>query len=149
MHSLLKFIYGIIVFTILYFILKTFLSVYYTPGVTTLYNSPVTQQLFPNAMNKLFPTWGYGRLGMYDGQPFKYGQGSFYPESGPAYQPTKYGYGGPSPSGGERKTFPIPKEVPVGYWGYSPEPVKSVTVPIYENETIPEQQTVEVGWWGD
>ena len=108
--NLLTFIYGTILALIIYYVITSMYSVYYTPGTNTLYNSPITQQLFPNAMNKMFPTWGYNRAGMYDGQKFKFGQGSFYPSTGNGYKPTKYGYGGPSPSGGERPTLPIPKE---------------------------------------
>lgn len=149
-NKLLTYLYGLVLGIIIFLVIRWVYSVYYTPGVRMLYNSPVTQQLFPNAMNKVFPTWGYNRLGMYDGQEFKYGQGSFYPESGPAYKPTKYGYGGPSPEGGERKSFPIPKEVSVGYWGKSPSiPRASVEVPVYGSGAIPSQESIEIGWWGD
>jgi hypothetical protein len=83
------YIYGAVVvvalFVALYFFIRSMYSVYYTPGTTVIYNSPQAQQLFPNAMNKLFPTWGYNKAGMYDGQPFKFGQGSFWPESGKGF----------------------------------------------------------------
>jgi hypothetical protein len=147
--NLLTYIYGLVLGVILFLFVRRMYSVYYTPGVRTLYNSPVTQQLFPNAMNKLFPTWGYNRLGMYDGQAFTFGQGEFYPESGKGYKPSKYGYGGPSPSGGERKTLPIPKEVSVGWWGYLPTPKQPVAVPVYGEETIPTPKEIEVGWWNN
>jgi len=141
--------YGAIILIILYLTVQAIYSVYYTPGVRTLYNSPVTQQLFPNAMDKLFPTWGYNKVGAYDGQVFKFGPGQFYPESGPSYKPNKYGYGGPSPEGGERKSLPIPKEVPVGWWAHSPEPKKPIHINIVGSDTIPEQTEIQVGWWND
>jgi hypothetical protein len=146
---LLTYIYGITLAFILFYVVISLYSVYYTPGTNTLYNSPITQQLFPNAMNKLFPTWGYNKAGMYDGQPFTYGQGSFWPKSGQGYRPTKYASGGASPEGGMRPTLPIPKEVEVGWWSHSPKPRVTTTVPVYGEESIPTQKTIEVGWWND
>jgi hypothetical protein len=147
--NLLTYIYGTIVGVVLFLFVRYLYSVYYTPGVRSLYNSPVTQQLFPNAMNKIYPLWGYNQAGMYDDQPFKFGADRFYPESGPGYKPSKYGSGGASPEGGMRPTLPIPKEVEVGWWSHSPQPVQSVQVPVYGSETIPEPKKIEVGWWNN
>ena len=147
--NLLTYIYGTVLGVALFLFVHYLFSVYYTPGVRTLYNSPVTQQLFPNAMNKIYPLWGYNKAGMYDDQPFKFGANQFYPKSGPAYQPTKYGSGGASPEGGMRPTLPIPKEVEVGWWSESPEPVQRVQVPVYGQESIPRSTEIEVGWWND
>lgn len=149
MGIFLTFIYGAAFVYILYFVLQTLYSVYYTPGSTVLYNSPVTQKLFPNAMNKLFPSWGYNKAGMYDRQPFKFGQGEFWPESGKGFVPNKYGSGGPSPSGGMRPIFPIPNETDIGYWGYSPSPEKKVHLDIYDNSSQHVEYTTPVGWWNE
>jgi hypothetical protein len=143
----LTFIYGAALITILYLIVRMLYSVYYTPGVTTIYNSPQAQKLFPNTTNKLFPTWGYNKSGMYDGQPFKFGQGSFWPESGKGYVPNKFGSPGASPTGGMRPSFPIPAETEVGFWGYSPEPEKKVELDIYDNSSQHVEYTTPVGWW--
>lgn len=145
----LTYLYGILLGLFLFMVIRSLYSVYYTPGVQTLYNSPVTQQLFPNALKKLYPTWGYNSAGMYDNQPFRFGADKFWPKSGQGYKPTKYGYGGPSPMGGERQTLPIPKEVPVGYWGKTPQYVKPIDVPVQGQETIPSEKVVEVGWWNE
>ena len=148
-NGMSTYLYGIVLGLVAFSVILALYSVYYTPGVATLYNSPVTQQLFPNAMNKLFPTWGYNKAGMYDGQAFKFGAGSFYPESGKGFVPTKYASGGASPSGGMRPTRPIPAETDIGYWGYAPEPVTGGHVEVYDQDpSIPPQQSVEVGWWG-
>ena len=124
LSGLLTIIYGVGIALILYLFVRLLYSVYYTPGVTTVYNSPQAQKLFPNAMKKLFPTWGYNKAGMYDGQAFKFGQGNFYPESGKGFVPNKFGSPGASPSGGMRPSFKIPNEVDVGFWGKvnTPEP---------------------------
>ncbi len=120
-------IYGVITITLLFLVVRELYSVYYTPGVSTIYNSPQAQKIFPNATNKLFPLWGYNKAGMYDGQPFKFGQGNFWPESGKGFVPNKFGSGGPSPSGGMRSGGgPIPNETEVGYWGYTPTVEKNV-----------------------
>jgi hypothetical protein len=144
---LLKLIYGVITVFILYYTVKMLYSVYYTPGATVLYDSPVTQQLFPGAKNKLMPTWGYNKAGMYDGQPFKYGQSSFWPESGPGFVPNKNGSPGPSPNGGMRPTFKIPEEVNIGYWGYSPEPEINVELDIYDNSSQYVEYITPIGHW--
>lgn len=147
--KLLQVIYGAGILFVLYLFVRMFYSVYYTPGVDVIYNSPVAQTLFPGEKAKLFPSWGYNKLGMYKNEPTKFGQGDFWPTSGKSYVPDKMGYPGPSPTGGLRQTFPIPAEVPVGFWGYTPEPSKHVNLDIYANDaTIPEPVEVEVGWWG-
>jgi len=149
MRGFLLFIYGVAIIAIIYLIVRMFYSVYYTPGSTTLYNSPITQKLFPSATKKVFPTFGYNKLGMYDGDPTKYGQGSFWPESGAGYKPNKYGSGGPSPSGGERPTLPIPDETEVGFWGYTPEHVKDVNLDIYDNSSQHVEYITPIGHWDD
>lgn len=149
LRDFLPVIYGVVILTVIYLIIRMLYSVNYTPGTTTLYNSPITQKLFPNATNKLFPTWGYNKAGMYDGQAFKYGQGSFWPESSAGYKPNKYGYGGPSPSGGERPTLPIPDETSVGFWGYTPQHEQNVQLDIYDNSSQHVEYNTPVGWWND
>jgi hypothetical protein len=149
MRGFLTFIYGVVILTVIYLTIRMFYSVNYTPGTTTLYNSPVTQKLFPSDTKKLFPTWGYNKAGMYDGQAFKYGQGSFWPESGPGYKPSKYGYGGPSPDGGERPTLPIPDTTDVGFWGYTPQPERNVPLDIYDNSSQHVEYLTPIGHWND
>jgi hypothetical protein len=146
--GLLTFIYGVIILSVLYLAANMIYSVYYTPGVSTLYNSPVTQKLFPNAMNKLFPTWGYNKLGLFDGQPFKFGQGQFWPESGKGYTPNKLGYPGASPSGGLRKSFDIPSSTQVGFWGYTPKYNTIGNLDIYDNSSQHVNYKTPIGWWG-
>ena len=135
MRGVLIFIYGVAILAIIYFIIEMLYSVYYTPGVTTIYNSPQAQKLFPNTKNKLFPTWGYTKQGLYKGEHTKFGQGQFWPESGKGFVPNKFGSGGPSPSGGMRPTLPIPNETEVGFWGYSPEHPEKVHLDIYDNSS--------------
>jgi hypothetical protein len=146
---LLKLIYGVITVFILYYIVKMLYSVYYTPGSTVLYDSPITQQLFPGAKNKLMPTWGYNKAGMYDGKPFKFGLGSFWPSSGKGFVPNKNGSPGPSPSGGMRQSFPIPNEVEVGWWSSSPQPEDSVHLDIYDNSSQHVEYITPIGHWDD
>lgn len=149
MYGLFTYVYGILLGLMLFVVIRWMFSVYYTPGVTTLYNSPVTQQLFPNATKKLFPTWGYNKAGMYDGQAFKFGAGQFYPESGKGYKPTKYASGGASPEGGMRPTRPIPAESDIGYWGPVPQVEDTASFDIYAHDAdIPAPTTISVGWWG-
>jgi hypothetical protein len=143
----LTIIYGTTVAVIIFLFIRMLFSVYYTPGVTTIYNTPASQKLFPNAMNKLFPTWGYNKLGMYDGQPFKFGQGSFWPKSGKGYIPNKYGSPGASPRGGMRPNFSIPAETEVGWWSSSPEPDKKIRMDIYDNSSQHVQYITPIGWW--
>jgi hypothetical protein len=149
MGYLLKFIYGVVILAILYFFVRMLYSVYYTPGSTVLYNSSVTQQLFPNAINKMFPTFGYNSQGMIKGDRTKYGQGEFWPESGKGFVPNKYGSPGASPSGGMRPSFPIPNDVDVGFWGNVNEPRQSVQLDIYDNSTQHVEYETSVGWWND
>jgi hypothetical protein len=148
-RNFLPAIYGVLIITSLYFIVKTMYSVYYTPGETVIYNSPQAQKLFAGNNKKLFPTWGYDKLGMYDGQPFKFGQGEFWPESGKGYVPNKFGSPGASPTGGMRPSFPIPAETPIGFWGYAPKPEQKVSIDIYDNTSIPQEYIGPVGWWGN
>lgn len=149
MSVLMSFIYGILIIGIAYFIIMTLYSVYYTPGVSVIYNSPQAQQLFPQAKNKLYPTWGYNKRGMYDGQPFKFGPGQFWPESGKGFVPNKFGSPGPSPTGGMRPSFPIPAESAVGYWGHTPKPEQKVHLDIYDNSSQHVEYVTPVGWWGN
>lgn len=148
---LLQVIYGAGILTILYLFVKMLYSVYYTPGVDVVYNSPIAQRLFPGEKAKLFPSWGYTKpLGMYKGDPTKFGQSDFWPSSGKGYVPNKMGYPGPSPSGGLRQSFPIPDEVEVGWWNGNIDPTKRVHLDIYANDAeIPAPVETEVGWWGN
>lgn len=147
MHGFLIFTYGVSILVILYVVVEMLYSVYYTPGVTTLYNSPEAQQLFPSVKNKLFPTWGYTKQGLYKGDPTKYGQGQFWPQSGKGYVPNKFGSGGPSPSGGMRPTNPIPDEVEVGWWSSSPEHPDKVHLDIYDSSSQHVEYITPVGHW--
>ena len=147
--GILTFIYGVVILAAIYFFVQMLYSVYYTPGVTTVYNSPQAQQFFPNAMNKLFPTWGYNKSGMYDGQPFKFGQSSFWPESGKGFVPNKFGSPGASPSGGMRPSFSIPAESPIGFWGSSPDQTVHSIRNIYDNSSQHVEYNTPVGWWGN
>ena len=149
MRGFLIFIYGVAILAIIYFIVQMLFSVYYTPGVTTVYNSPQAQKLFPGTPNKLTPLWGYTKQGLYKGDPTKYGQGQFWPESGKGCVPNKFGSGGPSPSGGMRPTLPIPDESEVGYWGYSPEHPEKVHLDIYDNSSQHVEYITPVGWWNN
>jgi hypothetical protein len=147
MNHIIKLIYGVALLAILYFILEMLYSVYYTPGVSTIYNSPQAQQLFPNTTNKLTPLWGYNKTGMYSGKPFKYGQGQFWPESGQGYVPNKFGSGGPSPMGGMRPTLPIPNETEVGWWSSSPQHPDNVHLDIYDSSTQHVEYITPIGHW--
>lgn len=149
MRGFLPILYGVILITVLFLIVRMLYSVYYTPGSTVLYNSPITQKLFPGATNKLFPTWGYNKLGMYDGQPFKFGQGDFWPESGKGFTPNKFGSPGASPSGGMRPTFQIPNEVEVGYYGYTPEQPINKIRNIYDDSSEHVEYITPIGHWDE
>lgn len=146
----LSWIYGVIVLVILYFIIREIFSVYYTPGVKTLYDSPIVQRLFPGYKNKLFPTWGFTESGRINPDSTKYGQGSFWPDSGKGYVPNKFGSGGADPSGGLRNSEDrIPLETAVGSWnGDIYQPIRKIES-IYDYHAIPEPQTISVGWWGN
>ena len=139
-------IYGITILVVIYFLVHKLFSVYYTPGVSSLYNSQLIQTLFPNE-NKIFPTWGSNLFGMYD-SPFTFGQSDFWPNSGNGYVPTKEGSPGASPTG-IRPTFPIPKSVDVGYWGYTPTYNKNVPLDIYDYTPQGTKYISSVGWWGN
>jgi hypothetical protein len=143
------YIYGVIFVIVLYFLIQMLYSVYYTPGSTVIYNSPVAQQLFPNAMNKLFPTWGYNKAGMYDGQPFKFGASDFWPTSGKGFVPKKFGSPGASPSGGMRPTFSIPAETSIGYWGRAPDQEINSIRNIYDTSSQHVEYDTPVGHWSN
>ena len=143
-----RLIYGAIILVALYYFVQMIYSVYYTPGVFSIYNSPVAQKLFPNAMNKMYPTWGFNKAGVYDGQPFTFGAGNFWPESGRGFVPNKNGSPGASPEGGLRPTFPIPGETAVGYWGSAPEHTMNSVRNIYDNSSQHVEYDTSVGWWG-
>ena len=138
-------IYGVAFVLVVYFLVCIFYSVYYTPGTNTLYNSPIVQTLFPSS-TKLFPTWGYNSLGMYN-QPFQFGQGDFWPESGKPYAPNKFGSPGASPSGGMRPSFSIPGSSSVGYWGNTPNTGRDVQLDIYDDSDPPIEYITDVGHW--
>jgi hypothetical protein len=149
MVRILTAIYGVILGLAIFFFIRMLFSVYYTPGTTVLYNSPITQSLFPADKNKVYPTWGYNKLGMYDGQPFKFGAGKFWPESGHGYVPNKFGSGGPSPSGGMRSGGgAIPYEVAVGWWNNTPHVGGEVQLNIYDHGSQEVRYETPVGWWG-
>jgi hypothetical protein len=143
----LTLVYGIIAAVIVFNFILMLFSVYYTPGVTTIYNTPTSQKLFPTAINKIFPSWGYNKLGMYDGQSFKIGQGSFWPSSGKGYIPNKYGSTGASPRGGMRTRFSIPSETHTGWWSSSPEHKTRILMNIYDNSSQHVQYITPIGWW--
>lgn len=147
MSVYLPVIYGVLTITVIFLIVHTMYSVYYTPGTSVLYNSPVTQTIFPGTTNKLFPTFGYNKAGMYSGKPFKYGQGTFWPKSGKGFVPNKFGSGGASPSGGMRPTFPIPDESEVGWWSSSPNVEKDVHLDIYDNSSQHVEYITPIGHW--
>ena len=150
MSYILLFIYGVAILAIIYFVVQMLYSVYYTPGVTTIYNSPQAQKLFPNAPNKLTPLWGYTKQGLYKGDPTKYGQGQFWPESGRGYVPNKFGSGGPSPSGGMRSGGgPIPTESEIGFWGQTHTAEDVASYDIYDNSSQRVEYITNVGWWNN
>lgn len=146
-------IYGALFFIFVYIMIRDLYTVVYTPGSPTLYDSPIVQRLFPDMKNKLFPSWGYNSIGMYSGDPTKYGQGTFWPKSGKGYIPNKYGSGGMDPSGGERKGGDgrgIPSEVDVGWWNGTIEQPERTIQNIYDNNaSIPEPKIADIGWWGN
>ena len=47
----------------------------------------------------------------------------------------------------DKPSFTIPAETPVGYWGYTPEPVKQVSLDIYDNTSKPVEYITPLGWW--
>lgn len=137
-------LYGVAFLIVIYLIIRQFYSVQYTPGVTVLYDTPVTQRLFPDATKKLFPTWGYDEIGRVKSDPTKYGQGEFWPESGKGYEPTASGSGGPDPSGGMRSArLPTHWELREGY-----DPLPTVRNIYDSHADIPRPTTTDIGWWG-
>jgi hypothetical protein len=149
MTLLVTCIYGAIFISVVYLFVRMFYSVEYTPGTTTIYNSPIAQALFPGEPNKLFPTWGYDKLGRMTEDPTKYGQNGFWPASGPGFKPSASGSGGPSPSGGMRSGGTGPTDTVVGWWkGDITYPSDTISS-IYDDAEIPEKTVTAVGWWGD
>ena len=137
----MKVVYGLIIFFVAYAILYWLYSVNYL-GVSTLYDSTITQILFPFAKHRLFPTWGFNKLGMMNADLTKYGSGRFWPESS-EYQPRREASGGMSPEGGMREVSAHPTmELRDGY-----KPVPLVQN-IYDSSEIPEEVSINVGWWG-
>lgn len=149
--GLLQLIYGAGILVIIYLIVRMLYSVYYTPGVDVIYNSPVAQQLFPGAKAKLMPNWGYTKpMGLYSGEPTKFGQGEFWPSSGKGYVANKKAFSPPSPTGGLRPYYPMIEECSTGWWNGNIDPKKNVNLDIYDsNDEIPAQTESEVGWWGN
>lgn len=146
---LLSLIYGAIVIGLIYLIIRMFYSVSYTPGNTVIYDSPIAQKLFPNEANKLFPTWGYDKAGFVKQDPTKYGQNGFWPKSGKGFKPSKFGSGGPSPSGGMRTAGIGTDFTQVGWWGGDITYPERKVFDIYANDaSIPEKQIADIGWWG-
>lgn len=150
----IRMIYGIAIIIVLYLIVQQMYSVYYTPGVITVYNSPIVQKLFPSIPNKMPPTWGYNQLGFMKADPTKYGQGEFWLSSGKGYKPNKSGSGGPSPSGGERNASIFsaghPSEIEVGWWnGEIEQPVRTIDAIYEEQDAIPEKTVWTVGHWSN
>ena len=139
-------IYGVSVIVILYLIVRMLYSVEYTPGVSTLYNSPVTQKIFPNEPHKLAPVWGYNNAGMIQSDPTKYGQSDFWPESGKGFKPTASASGGPNPSGGMRSGGTGPVNAPIGSWMSNITYPSSSITSIYDDESIPEPTICDIGW---
>ena len=150
-------LYGVIFISLVYLVVRMLYSVEYTPGSTVVYNSPIAQKLFPNEPNKLFPTWGYGsstpgigELDMPRREHTKLGQGKFWPKSGAGYKPSRFGSGGPSPSGGMRSAGIGTDFTSVGYWGGDITYPERQVFDIYANDAeIPEKTVWSVGWWGD
>jgi hypothetical protein len=112
---MLGILYGLIGLFLLIVLLHMFFSVYYTPGVQVLYDTPLSQKLFPYG-RRLWPTWGYNSWGRYDGNK---GYGKWWPRGGSGYIPNKYGSTGADPAGGMRPRGTIPLSIDVGWWGGS------------------------------
>ena len=88
------------------------------------------------------------KLPVSNDQRSKFGQADFWPEKGGGFKPNKFGSTGASPTGGMRPHFDIPAETDVGYWGYTPEPVRQVSLDIYDNSGKPPEYIINTGWWG-
>ena len=141
---------GILVFLyIIYTLVRNLFSVYYTPGSNVIYDSPIAQKLFPREKGKLAPTWGYDSMGRLLADKNSSGKEEFWAESTP-YVPNKSGYGGPSPSGGERnegETMITSTEV--GWWkDEKPEYKRGGIQNVYEDNSLPEKKVMDVGYWG-
>jgi hypothetical protein len=144
----LTFIYGFAFLLLFIILLRQFYSVYYTPGVTTLYNTPVVQKLFPQQKGKLAPLWGYNKIGTISSDNTKYGQDDFWPEDGQGYRPTKSGSGGAHPMGGERNTkLPFSEDLELGWWNGDYSYQTNTAQSIYDSRGIPEKMVVDVGHW--
>lgn len=136
-------LYSVIIVIVAVFIfLRWLYSVNYL-GVSTLYDSTITQIIFPLIKNRLFPTWGFNKLGMMNSDSTKYGAGQFWPESY-EFKPQREGSGGMSPQGGMRKVSLSSPHMKLRD-GYKPVPLVQN---IYDTAEIPEEVSVEVGWWG-
>ena len=136
-------LYGLLFLALSYLVLQSLYSVYYTPGVKTLYGSSLPQALFPG-VRSMNPTWGHNSIGMMNSDATKHGQGSFWPEHIP-YQANKSGSGGVDPSGGLRGSkdgYYAGVELREGY-----DPVPTIQN-IYDESGIPEKKVCDVGWWG-
>jgi hypothetical protein len=137
-------LYGAAILMVLYLFVYHYYSVYYTPGVRSLYDTPVSQMLFPQVKGKMMPDWGYDELGMIKSDLTKYGRDRFWPQSGKGYEPTASASGGASPSGGERNAvLPDTWELRPGYSALP------VLTDVYDaKDEIPERTVTQVGWWG-
>jgi hypothetical protein len=140
----LQLLYGAAILMVVYLFVYHYYTVYYTPGVNVLYDSPVTQKLFPGQTDKLWPTWGYDKQGLMKTDPTKYGMDKFWPKSGKGYQPKASGSGGPDPAGGMRSAkLPTEWELRPGY-----APLPHLTGIYSSNDEIPQPTSTAVGWWG-
>ena len=137
-------LYGLVLI-IIYAGLYRFYSINYL-GQSTLYQSPITNILFPYATNKMYPTWGYDVNGRIESSPTKHGLNKFYPIEQQGYVPKKQASTGLSPNGGMRKYLPG-SNAPVGHWNdviYNPiHTIQS----IYDDSNIPAQTVIDVGHW--
>jgi hypothetical protein len=134
-------IYGIIIIIIIFLTIHMYYSVKYMSG----------QKLHLNATNNLFSGLeaGTNKIGMYDTQQQpKFGQMNLWPSLSNGFKPNKFG--STVTSGGMRPRFNIPAETDVGWWGYTPNPVRQVSLDIYDNSSnngIGNKYVSPVGWW--
>lgn len=135
-------LYGLLIFAILYGGLYVLYSINYVGG-TVLYDSPITQLLFPFIKDRLYPIWGFNPLGMMNSDSTKHGAGEFWLKNEQGFVPTKEASGGLDPSGGMREVDPQPDvELRDGY-----DPIPTIRN-IYDDSSIPSTKKVDVGWWG-
>ena len=130
--GILPIIYGIITIIIIYLAIRMFYSVKHISD----YNQ---QQLFPKSTNT-------NNIGMYDTKLFRDNPNRHVG----GFKPNKFGSTGASPNGGMRPRFNIPAETAVGWWGYTPNPVRQVSLDIYDNSSnngIGNKYVSPVGWW--